>query len=254
MPLETLPRIPRKGASASSLRCYSRVMIEWRPDGDVRAVAAIVHDYKLPSACWQRFGMALSARGIAVYALEFRGARRIDDLGDDAATLISTSRDREPSRPIFLLGHGQGAVAACLHVLANPSPLNGLVCASIPLELRLHDFVLRCIRWMAPLAPGSAALVRANDLLRASAPRLSLPLLVLHGSADSVSRPSGSEYLHKHAGSCDKTLVIFEGYHHDLFNDSARDLVVEKICQWIDARLFATDHGARIGIEYINKE
>ena len=95
-------------------------------------------------------------------------------------------------------------------------------------------------------------MLRANEQLRAVVSQLSLPLLVLHGSADRLARPSGSEYLHEQAGSLDKTLQIFEGYNHDLIDAEGRELVAERIGQWIEARLDATVHRLKIGIEYIN--
>jgi alpha-beta hydrolase superfamily lysophospholipase len=201
---------------------------------------------------------------------------------------MCTIREREPSSPIFLLGQGAGGLVACLYALTNPRQLNGVICSSIALELPLHPMFRSGIELLAAVAPRIPVLrvrsgsfsrdpgivarmnddplingerqrarmvsetLRAGDELRKSASELLQPLLVLHGSADTVTLPSGSEYMHEHAGSRDKTLQIFEGYHHDLINEQGHELVVEKICQWIDTQLHATAQRTLIGIEYIN--
>jgi alpha-beta hydrolase superfamily lysophospholipase len=42
-------------------------------------------------------------------------------------------------------------------------------------------------------------------------PQLMLPVLILHGTADKATRPSGSKRFHEMAGSSDKTLELYEG-------------------------------------------
>lgn len=280
-------------------RDHQRLFVRsWRADRDMRAALAIVHGFNSHSGYYERFASDVSMCGIAAYALDLRGrgkssgarfdVRRFAEFGNDVDTLLSTIREQQPSRPLFMLGQGAGAVVACLSALAHQQNLAGLICASIALEPFAHAAFLQVVKALAALTPRLPALrlrnerlsrdslsvarmnmdpliagerqsartiaemLRANDRLRAAASRLSLPLLVLHGSADKVTRLSGSEYLHERAGSLDKTLQIFEGYYHDLINDQGHELVVERICQWIDARQSATAQRLQIGIEYIN--
>jgi alpha-beta hydrolase superfamily lysophospholipase len=82
-----------------------------------------------------------------------------------------------------------------------------------------------------------AALVRANERLRREFPRITLPLLILHGTADKATMASGSQFFYDTAGSRDKTLKLYEGHFHDLLNDVGKDAVLADIKAWIDARL-----------------
>ena len=50
-------------------------------------------------------------------------------------------------------------------------------------------------------------------------PLITLPVLILHGTLDKVTRPSGSQLFYDMAGSVDKTLKLYEGYYHDLLHD-----------------------------------
>ncbi|HEY5809655.1 MAG TPA: lysophospholipase [Povalibacter sp.] len=272
----------------------------WRPDHNVRAALAIVHGFNSHGAYYEHFANAMANRGIAVYAVDLRGrgqssgprfdVQQFSDYVDDVHALVSTVRAREPSRPVFLLGHSAGGLIACEYALYHQQDLAGLICESFALDVPAPAAVLRIVRALAIIAPRVpvltlsnvwfsrdesvvarmnndvlikderqpartvAAMVRASTHLRTSVARFSLPLLILHGSADAVTLPSGSEYFHEHAGSRDKTLQIFEGYYHDLINDHGHEHVVGRIHQWIEARLGTTAQHTQIGIAYINPE
>ena len=85
-----------------------------------------------------------------------------------------------------------------------------------------------------------AALVRADERLKKEFPLITLPLLILHGSVDQNTKPSGSQHFYDTAGSVDKTLKIYEGGFHDLLNDLDKRVVMQDIQNWIGARLPAT--------------
>jgi alpha-beta hydrolase superfamily lysophospholipase len=82
-----------------------------------------------------------------------------------------------------------------------------------------------------------AELARADELLKKSFGRITLPLLILHGTADKVTKPSGSKEFYERAGSSDKALKLYEGHFHDLLADVGKEQVVADIEAWIDARL-----------------
>ncbi len=66
---------------------------------------------------------------------------------------------------------------------------------------------------------------------------MTLPVLILHGSADKATKPSGSQLFYDTAGSKDKTLKLYEGHVHDLLNDLGKEAVMADIKVWIDTRL-----------------
>jgi alpha-beta hydrolase superfamily lysophospholipase len=82
-----------------------------------------------------------------------------------------------------------------------------------------------------------AELARADELLEKSFEQITLPLLILHGTADKVTKSSGSEEFYERAGSSDKTLKLYEGHFHDLLADIGKEQVMADIQTWIDARL-----------------
>ena len=80
-------------------------------------------------------------------------------------------------------------------------------------------------------------MVRGNDRLKRDFPRLTLPVLILHGTADKATRPSGSRRFHEQAGSRDKTLKLYEGHVHDLLADTGREQVLTDVVRWMAERL-----------------
>jgi acylglycerol lipase len=80
-------------------------------------------------------------------------------------------------------------------------------------------------------------LVYADERLKREFPLITLPVLILHGTADKVTKPGGSQLFYDTAGSADKTLKLYEGHVHDLLNDIGKEEVVADIVAWINTRL-----------------
>ena len=63
--------------------------------------------------------------------------------------------------------------------------------------------------------------------------------IILHGTADKVTKPAGSQLFFDTAGSKDKTLKLYDGHFHDLLNDIDKEKVMSDIKQWINAHVSA---------------
>ncbi len=72
---------------------------------------------------------------------------------------------------------------------------------------------------------------------RSQLSKISLPFLVITGTADEVVNPAGAKYLYDHASSKDKEYLAFEGMYHELMNETNRDEVLKKITNWLEKHL-----------------
>jgi len=65
------------------------------------------------------------------------------------------------------------------------------------------------------------------------------PFLILHGQADKIISPSGSEDFYKRAASADKTIKRYEGFRHEILNEpkEARHRVVADITAWVKQKM-----------------
>jgi acylglycerol lipase len=199
--------------------------------------------------------------------------KRFADWTKDLATFIDIVKTREPGLPVFLLGHSAGGVIACGYALAHQDEIAGLICEDFAYQVPAPDFALAIVRGISHVAPHAhvfklknkdfsrdpavvaalnadplianesqpsetmAELARADELLGKSFGQITLPLLILHGTADKVTRPGGSKEFYERAGSTDKTLKLYEGHFHDLLADVGKQEVMADIQAWIDAHL-----------------
>src|SRR6185369_8958040 len=86
-------------------------------------------------------------------------------------------------------------------------------------------------------AQTSKVIIDAASRLNEEFPLIKLPVLILHGTADEATNPSGSQFFYDTVGSADKTLKLYEGHYHDLLNDIGKEGVMADINDWIDARV-----------------
>ncbi|MBR9852204.1 MAG: alpha/beta hydrolase [Rhodobacteraceae bacterium] len=82
-----------------------------------------------------------------------------------------------------------------------------------------------------------AAMARANERLEREFSRITMPVLILHGTADKATMPAGSEVFARDAGSPDKTLKLYEGHYNDLLADIGKDEILRDILDWIETRI-----------------
>jgi alpha-beta hydrolase superfamily lysophospholipase len=75
--------------------------------------------------------------------------------------------------------------------------------------------------------------------VQARAGEITLPLLIQHGGEDRLTALAGSEFLHAAAGSVDKTLRVYDGLYHEIFNEPEQDAVLTDLVDWLDARVAA---------------
>jgi acylglycerol lipase len=83
-------------------------------------------------------------------------------------------------------------------------------------------------------------MIDAARRLHEEFPLIQLPVLILHGTEDKATNPSGSQFFYDTTGSPDKTLKLYEGHYHDLLNDVDKEIVMADITDWIAARVSVT--------------
>lgn len=196
-----------------------------------------------------------------------------EDYVRDVEAVGAVVKLREPGLPVFLLGHSAGGVVSCLYALDHQNELAGLICESFAHELPAPDFALAVFKGLSHIAPHAhilhlpnerfsrdlavveamdndpliahetqptqtmAAMVRADERLKQEFPLITLPVLILHGTLDKNTKPSGSQHFYDMAGSADKTLKLYEGGFHDLLNDVDKVLVLLDIKSWLNGHL-----------------
>jgi acylglycerol lipase len=197
----------------------------------------------------------------------------IDDYVADLSQTIELGRSHHPDLPLFLLGHSAGGVTSVTYALDHQDRLSGLICESFAFRVYAPNFALKLLEGASHIAPHAhvlklkmedfsrdpewvaelnadplthnevqpvqtvASFARAGERFEREFPRITLPVFILHGTADKATRPDGSQQFFDQASSADKTLKLYEGHYHDLLNDLGREQVTDDIVSWIEARI-----------------
>jgi lysophospholipase len=64
-----------------------------------------------------------------------------------------------------------------------------------------------------------------------------VPTLIMYGSADRLCPPAGSLGLHDCIGAQDRTLKVYDGLYHEIFNEPEQERVLEDVCAWLRERV-----------------
>jgi len=86
--------------------------------------------------------------------------------------------------------------------------------------------------------PARLAAEMLKGLLRVNAEvgKIKLPFIVLQGSEDKLIDPRGAQVLYDGASSTDKTIKVYEGLYHEVFNEPGRLQVLGDVEAWLAAR------------------
>jgi alpha-beta hydrolase superfamily lysophospholipase len=83
-------------------------------------------------------------------------------------------------------------------------------------------------------ARSGAEMIAAAKRVVAGVRKLTLPVLVVHGTGDRLAPPAGSKLVAERIGSVDKTLTLYDGLYHEMFNSPERDQVLDEVVTWLD--------------------
>jgi alpha-beta hydrolase superfamily lysophospholipase len=196
-------------------------------------------------------------------------------LVDDLRRSIYLCGQQHPNTPIFVVAHSLGAMVALDYVTSCGScDLAGLVLSGTGIDISaIPKFQTTIAKALSAVAPnlglvrldsslvsrdpavaqsydrdplvfrGRAPVRTAAELVASAGrvtPRLEsvrLPLLVAHGGADVVASPDGARMVCERACSADKTLTIYPGLYHEIFNEPEKDAVIGDVVAWLIARL-----------------
>lgn len=224
----------------------------------------VAHQYAVYGLDHHGHGRSSGVRGLA---------RRFDAFVDDVETVVDRARSEHPSLPVEVFGHSMGGLIAVRYALRHNDDLAALVVSGSALVIdegvrELDRKLGSVLARVAPAAgiprsnedklsldpyisaqfgidhrtnhgPTRAAtaigMVDAGSDARSRANSLTLPMLILHGGADNLTYPSGSQALYDAAASTDKTYYVLPDLKHEILNESSRHETVARILTWIDA-------------------
>lgn len=255
----------------------------FREDVPEHPVAAVigVHGVAEHMGRYDHVAAHFAGRGISFHMMENRGhgesigkRGHIDSYGDFIEDLHLFRRDvqgRIGDRPLFMLGHSNGALISATYALKYGDGIRGLVLSGLPIrtgvkvnplklklgmilggivpkltlpsELDPHDIcsdkkvVENYIN--DPLVFRVMSVGFAKEFFNAMAglleraPGFRHPVLFLHGSEDRPCDPAAAREFHDKISSDDKEFILYEGLYHEVFNEAGKEKILETASQWV---------------------
>lgn len=209
--------------------------------------------------------------GARVYVERFR------DFTKTLKRYIDMIRGWQPERPIFLVGHSMGGLISAAYLLEYQDEVSGAVFSgpSIKVPATLSQPIIFVGKIFSIIMPKTGltqlgaegisrdpAVVEAfvNDPLvytgkitarlgaeilktmrrvTEHATEIKLPIMIVQGSDDKFVDPDGAQLLYDSVGSVDKTIKIYDGFYHEVFNEPEHERVLDDVKTWLEAH-----HGA----------
>ncbi len=198
------------------------------------------------------------------------------DYLSDLDVFLRRVREQSKTLPLFLLAHSHGALVAARYALDHPEveQLAGAILTGAYLRLafpppKLKVLLAKVVGRVVPFLPVGLPLDspmlthdeavqkatdqdplynrtttprwfqesnRAQAEVLARAAEFCWPLLVLHGGADPIAALGAAQEFEARAGSTDKSIVVYDGFLHEVLDEVGCERVWKEIADWMEKR------------------
>lgn len=191
---------------------------------------------------------------------------------DPILTCIDMIEEEHPDVPVFLVGHSMGGLIGANFLIDHQDKVQGAVLSGslTLLPEYVSDFTIKIGKLLSSIMPKMGILAidadgisRDKDVVQAykddplvhtgkmtarisnvmnegiariaaEGSKISLPVLLLHGSDDSLCDPECSKYLHNLISSQQNQLIIYDGFFHEVYNEPDQETVFNDVLNWLD--------------------
>jgi acylglycerol lipase len=202
---------------------------------------------------------------------------RFKDYTTTLTTYVDMIRQWQPDKPIFMVGHSMGGLIGAAYLLEHQNELSGAVFSGPGVKVpdNISKAVILMGKILSKILPrtgimqldakgvcrdpavvdayvndplvytgkvtarlGAEMLKTMKDVTE-NAARIKLPLMIVQGSDDILIDPGGAQLLYDLVSSEDKSIRIYEGFYHEVFNEPEHEQVLSDVQKWLDTRLGA---------------
>ena len=185
----------------------------------------------------------------------------------------------QTGKPLFMVGHSMGGLIGCQYLIEHPHDFAGAILSAPAMQLpdsispvteilgKVLSSILPRVGLKKLDAEGisrnshiveeyekdslvyhgrvsarlSVEIHRAMEGVLARAESIKTPILILQGGDDRMVAPEGAQLLYDKAGASDKSLKLYDGLYHEIFNEPERETVFKNVEEWLEKRL-STHH------------
>ena len=194
------------------------------------------------------------------------------DYAKDVHRLNALVRAEQPGQPIAVFGHSMGGLISLDYAQTYPMDVDYWVIQAPAVRAATSTLlvaILRLVNLLRPTfsmaRPGGGVISRDPEVVRrfeedplfvpvstvrwlvefltaqkrviAAVAATPSPLLMLQGTADSLVIPAATQEFFAQVSAPDKTLLIYEGYYHELHNDIGKEKPLGDVVEWLGERM-----------------
>ena len=178
-------------------------------------------------------------------------------------------------KKLFLIGHSMGALIATLFAEKYQKEIDGLVLSGAAVHIVVSPFLKAISGVIAKLFPlagvqkldGTAistdksvvdkykedplvytgkvrarmgsSMLKGAEAVFTNISKINIPILIMHGTDDRLADPQGSMNIYQGVSSADKILKLFNGFYHEIFNETENVKVFNLLSEWLYKQLLA---------------
>ena len=181
----------------------------------------------------------------------------------------------QPGKPIFLIGHSMGGLISAAYLLNHQDELSGAILSGpgIKMSDNISKATILAAKLFSVLMPKlgikqldsngvssdpavvdaynndplvytgkatarlGAELIKTMQHVTQQAAKIKLPIMIVQGSDDKLVDPGGAQFLYDLVASKDKTIKIYKGFYHEVFNEPEHELVLNDVETWLNTQL-----------------
>lgn len=200
---------------------------------------------------------------------------RFDDFTRTLTIFTNIVVELQAGKLLFLLGHSIGGTMVAYYLLDHMDPFSGAIISAplVKVGESVSAVTIMMSKILSKLAPKvgvatldvngishdpevvkayvndplvfhgktparlGAELLSAMMRITAEASKIKLPFMTIQGGKDILVDPSGAQMLFDMASSEDKTIKIYDGLFHEVFNEPERDQVLRDVEAWLTAHI-----------------
>jgi acylglycerol lipase len=200
---------------------------------------------------------------------------RFDDYTNTLKIYFDMIHGWQPEKPVFLIGHSMGGLISAVYLFDHQVDLAGAVLsgAAVKVPSNITPATLLVGKMLSALIPRlgllrldvnwvsrdpgvvqayvsdplvytgkttarlAAEMVKAMQTISGQAAKITLPIMIVQGSADRLVDPAGARMLYGAVSSVDKEIRIYDGLYHEVFNEPEHEKVLRDVKIWLEAHL-----------------
>ncbi|XP_014107130.1 PREDICTED: monoglyceride lipase isoform X2 [Pseudopodoces humilis] len=232
----------------------------WKPAASPRALVFIAHGAGEHCGRYDDLAQKLTGLNLFVFAHDHVGHGQSE--GDrmvvsdfhvfirDSLQHIDLMKKEHPELPVLILGHSMGGAISILTASERPSEFSGMLLISplvvaspeVATPIKMESYTSDPLVYHGGMKVSFVIqLMNAIARIERALPKLTLPILVLHGSSDKLCDIRGSYLLMDTVQSQDKTLKVYEEAYHALHKElpEVSTSVFTEILTWIGQKVSA---------------